>query len=122
MVDQYTIPSTCLLFVLLLDFRSCTGLVSRDKIPQVITSYIYIAKRYLYLYTLILTVNNFIFNGNNYLQIKGCAMETNSSPSFANIFLGKFEEQLFIYPVIQNLHKIYLRYIHDIDRDKGSIP
>ena len=37
MVDQYTIPFTCLLLVLLLDFRSFTGLVSRDKIPQVIT-------------------------------------------------------------------------------------
>ena len=35
---------------------------------------------------LILTLNNFIFNGINYLQIKGCAMRTNSSPSFANIF------------------------------------
>ena len=28
-----------LLLVLLLDFRSCTGLVSRDKIPQVITRF-----------------------------------------------------------------------------------
>ena len=40
-------------------------------------------------------------------------MGTHSSPSFANIFLGKFEEQ-FIYPIIQNLHKICLRYIDDI--------
>ena len=39
MVDYYTIPFTYLLFVLLLDFRSCTGLVSRDKIPQVITRF-----------------------------------------------------------------------------------
>ena len=44
------------------------------------------------LMTLILTLNNFIFNGINYLQIKGCAIGTNSSPSFVNIFLGKFEE------------------------------
>ena len=65
------------------------------------------------LMTLILTLNNFIFNGINYLQIKGCAMVTNSLPSFANIFLGKFEEQL-IYAIIQNLHKMYLRYIDDI--------
>ena len=65
------------------------------------------------LMSLILTLNNFIFNGINYLQIKGCAMGTNSSPSFANIFLGKFEEQ-FIYPFIQDLHKLYLRYIDDI--------
>ena len=27
------------MFVLLLDFRSCIGLVSRDKIPQVITKF-----------------------------------------------------------------------------------
>ena len=32
-------PFTCLLLVLLLDFHSCTGLVSRDKIPQVITRF-----------------------------------------------------------------------------------
>ena len=65
------------------------------------------------LMTLIFTLNNFSFNGINYLQIKGCAMGTISSPSFENIFSGKFEEQ-FIYPIIQNLHKIYLRYIDDI--------
>ena len=29
----------CFLFVLLQDFRSCTGLVSRDKIPQVVTRF-----------------------------------------------------------------------------------
>ena len=40
-------------------------------------------------------------------------MRTNSSPSFANIYSGKFEER-FIYPIIQNLHKIYLRYNDDI--------
>ena len=32
-------PFASLLFVLLLDFRSCTGLVSGDKIPQVITRF-----------------------------------------------------------------------------------
>ena len=40
-------------------------------------------------------------------------MGTNSSPSYANIFMGKFEET-FIYPFITNLHKLYLRYIDDI--------
>ena len=39
MVFWYTIPFTCLLFVLLLDFSSCTGLVFRDRIPQVIARF-----------------------------------------------------------------------------------
>ena len=65
------------------------------------------------LMTLTLTLNNFIFNGINYLQINVCAMGTNSSPSFANILSRKFEEQV-IYPVIHNLYKIYLCYIDDI--------
>ena len=51
---------------------------------------------------LILTLNNFVFNDKNYLQIKGCAMGTVCAPPFANIFMGKFEET-FIYPYIQNL-------------------
>ena len=40
-------------------------------------------------------------------------MGRNCSPSYATIFMGKFEEQ-FIYPVIRGLHRRYLRYIDDI--------
>ena len=40
-------------------------------------------------------------------------MGTNSAPSYANMFMGKFEET-FIYRFITNLHKLYLRYIDDI--------
>ena len=65
------------------------------------------------LMTLILTLNNFVFNEKNYLQIKGCAMGTICAPPFANIFMGKFEET-FIYPYIQNLSILYLRYIDDL--------
>ena len=65
------------------------------------------------LMSLILTLNNFIFNDKNYLQIKGCAMGTICAPPFANIFMGKFEET-FIYPYIQNLSILYLRYIDDL--------
>ena len=42
---------------------------------------------------LILTLNNFVFNGINYLQKKGCAMGTKCAPSYANIFMGWFEEK-----------------------------
>ena len=57
-----------------------------------------------------LTLNNFFFNDKNYLQVKGCAMGTISAPTYANIFMGKFEES-HIYPYIRHLCKLYLRYI-----------
>ena len=51
---------------------------------------------------LILTLNNFVFNGINYLQKKGCAMGTACAPSYANIFMDRFEE-VFIFPLLTNL-------------------
>ena len=62
---------------------------------------------------LILALNNFVFNGINFLQTQGASMGTNTTPSFSTIFMGYFEE-IFIYPFIQNLHSLYLRYIDDI--------
>ena len=49
---------------------------------------------------LLLTMNNFLFNGLHYLQTKGCAMGTKCAPLYANIFLGKFEKDHF-YPRIK---------------------
>ena len=63
--------------------------------------------------TLILTLNNFVFNGINYLQTKGCAMGTKCAPTYANIFMGKFEET-HIYPKIRDKTRIFLRYIDDL--------
>ena len=63
--------------------------------------------------TLILTLNNFTFNGINYLQTKGCAMGTKCAPAYANIFMGNFEET-HIYPRISDKIRIYLRYIDDL--------
>ena len=40
--------------------------------------------------TLILTLNNFVFNCINYLQTNGCAMGTKCAPSYANLFMGIF--------------------------------
>ena len=57
---------------------------------------------------LILTANNFKFNDEHFLQIKGCAMGTICAPSYANIFMGKFEEKL-IYAYIKDLSSLYLR-------------
>jgi hypothetical protein len=43
---------------------------------------------------MVLKKNNFIFNGDQYLQINGTAMGTKMAPSYANIFMGKLEKQL----------------------------
>ena len=40
---------------------------------------------------MILTMNNFSFNDDHYLQIHGTAMGTKMVPSYANLFLGFFE-------------------------------
>ena len=59
-----------------------------------------------FLRRLVLTLNNFVFNFQNYLQIKGCAMGTKCAPSHANIFMGMFEER-YIYPLIETMSKFY---------------
>ena len=49
--------------------------------------------------SLILTLNNFVFNPINYLQIMICAMGTICAPAYTNIFTVEFEKQ-HIYPYI----------------------
>ena len=56
-----------------------------------------------------LRVSSFIFNGVNYLQKKGCAMGTKCAPSYANFFMGCFEEH-FTYLLILRFLKFCLRY------------
>ena len=62
---------------------------------------------------LVLTLNNFVFNSQNYLQIKGCAMGTKCAPSYTNIFMGMFEER-YICPLIEKISNFYVRFIYDI--------
>ena len=61
---------------------------------------------------MILTMNNFFFNDNHYLQIHGTAMGTKMAPSYANLFLGYFEAN-----ALENAPfkpHTWLRYIDDI--------
>ena len=61
---------------------------------------------------MILTMNNFSFNDNHYLQIHGTAMGTKMAPSYANLFLGYFETN-----ALENAPfkpHTWLRYIDDI--------
>ena len=63
--------------------------------------------------SLILNLNNFIFNDENILQIKGCAMGSKCSRSYADIFMVSFEKDL-IYPLITNKYLCYYRFVDDI--------
>ena len=62
---------------------------------------------------LVLTLNNFLFNSQNYLQIKGCTMGTKCASSYANIFMCMFQER-YIYPLIEKIFNFDLRFIDDI--------
>ena len=83
--------------------KSLDRRVNKEPPTEVITTLI----------THILTLNNFTFNGKNYLQMKGCAMGTVCAPSYATIYMGEFEET-FIYPEIKDYCKFYARYMDDI--------
>ena len=63
--------------------------------------------------SLILNLNNFTFNNENVLQIKGCAMGAKCSSTYGNIFMGEIEEN-HIYPLTDNNTKCYFRFIDDI--------
>ena len=60
---------------------------------------------------LVLTLNSSICQ--NYLQIKGCTMGPKCAPSYANIFMGVLDEK-FIYPLVNNMTRLYLRFIDHI--------
>ena len=43
--------------------------------------------------SLILTLNNFVFNCKNYIQMTVCGIKTICTPSYANIFMDHFEKK-----------------------------
>ena len=61
---------------------------------------------------MVLTMNNFEFNGEHYLQTGGTAMGTRVAPSFANLFMADFEEK-YVYTHEYQPHW-WKRYIDDI--------
>ena len=61
---------------------------------------------------MILTMNNFTFNDKNYLQIHGTAIGTRMAPSYANLFLAKFETDALSSAPYQP--HTWWRYIDDI--------
>ena len=66
------------------------------------------------LMSLILELNNFIFNGQHFQQTKGTAMGTRAAPNYASVFMGWFEDK-FIYKSKWKEHiRYYGRYIDDV--------
>ena len=61
---------------------------------------------------MILTMNNFSFNEKHYLQTHGTTMGTRMAPSYANLFLAKFETDALSRAPFQPF--IWWRYIDDI--------
>ena len=60
----------------------------------------------------VLTKNNFMFNGQNYLQIGGTAMGTRVAPSYDNLYMRALETK-----ILENYHlkpRVWYRYIDDI--------
>ena len=66
----------------------------------------------LHLLELVLTKNNFQFNGEHFLQIQGASMGSKCSPSFAITHLDKFERQhVYTY---HHQPLMWVRYIDDV--------
>jgi len=57
-------------------------------------------------------MNNFTFENHNFLQIKGTAMGTRMTPSYANLFMGRLETQYLNSTSLEPF--TWLRYINDI--------
>ncbi len=65
-----------------------------------------------HLLKLVLSTNNFEFDGTHYTQISGTAMGTKVAPSYANIFMAQFEH-IHVYPHHAKF-LVWWRYIDDI--------
>jgi len=61
---------------------------------------------------MILTMNNFVFNNEHFIQQHGTAIGTRMATAYENLFMGKFERK-----ALQNYTEkphLWLRYIDDI--------
>ena len=60
----------------------------------------------------VLTINNFVFNGEHFVQQHGTAVGTRMAPAFANLFMGNFEEKAL--RGFQDKPLFWFGYIDDI--------
>jgi hypothetical protein len=69
-------------------------------------------KDILHLIEIVLTKNNFQFGDDNYIQNLGTAMGTKMAPSYASLFMGKFEMDFL--NTCERKPSIWLRFLDDI--------
>ena len=62
----------------------------------------------------VLRLNNFTFNDEHFIQIKGTAMGTRFAPNFANVYMVRFEENFVYKAEWSNYVIIWVRFIDDI--------
>ena len=62
----------------------------------------------------VLRLNNFTFNDEHFIQIKGTAMGTRVAPNFAHVYMGRFEENFVYKTEWSNYVIIWVRFIDDI--------
>ena len=62
----------------------------------------------------VLKLNNFTFNGEHYIQIKGTALGTRVAPNFANVYLGRLEDKFVYQTEWANWLILWVRFIDDI--------
>ncbi|CAJ0917029.1 unnamed protein product [Ranitomeya imitator] len=64
----------------------------------------------------VLRHNVFIFDNNIYLQLQGTAMGASCAPSYANLFLGAWERDIFLGDGIVEMGQVqsWMRYIDDV--------
>ena len=63
--------------------------------------------------SLVLTLNNFIFNCKNCIKIKGCVMGITWELLYDNVFMHHFERK-YVYLFLRGFSLTYLRFIDDI--------
>ena len=86
--------------------QACSDFLDKRVNPTIKTT------RLCDLIRMILTNNTFTFNGQHYRQINGTAMGTKMAPSYANLFMGNFEQKALAAATHSPL--IWWRYIDDI--------
>ena len=86
--------------------EACRGALNNRQVLQPPTEDL------VQLINMILTKNNFVFQGENYLQVHGTAMGTRMAPSYANIFMGNLERRIL--DQVDLKPNIWWRYIDDV--------
>jgi len=62
----------------------------------------------------VLRLNNFTFNDEQFIQIKETAMGTRVAPNFANVYMGRYEENFVYKTEWSNYVILWVRFIDDI--------